>query len=445
LSCSAGATAKCNVQFDGVGLKRLRLDIAEQFLEVPDPAWHSSVGKRPTGLPLETRVASCPHVRTDRRSRRPALGRPDKSPFDLALGCHWRSGPQQTIRTVFSENGLPLAERRVPLWHRGKLRFNPSRQADGLKPMTKELEMKRLRGVIDHFDGRRQRAAERLRGEDTPRWFFALVGLEIECDHELGDLLRLRQVVEPPGEVELAAALANKTLMSAVARYSHSVRHELCVERKTADDDQQSGFNLAWWFLSALRVRTLAEFLVPAVSDHSWSTIAGVSEGTCQIALLEDVTRARRFAGPICVTSPDLVWVDEHLTRFIDLLEKPAFRLAVDSLTTHQHEASLRMTTASLWAGVEALFGISTELRFRLASLIAAFLEERGKARVGRYRSVKKLYDFRSRAVHGAVVDDSAMHEHIRQVRLLLSSLLCKIAELGHFPSEDDWETALFG
>jgi hypothetical protein len=301
----------------------------------------------------------------------------------------------------------------------------------------------KLQGLVDHFEARRLRAAARLHGDEAARWFFAIVGLELDFDYQINPLLTLRRVVDAPGEIELAGALADKSLMSAVASYSHSIQHELCVDRDAGN--QQEEFDLAWRFLSALRTRTMSDFLVPAVSDRSWSTIAGVARDSCWVQLIEDVPRARRFVLPVPITREQLTWVDEHFTRFIELLEKPAFRLAVDSLTTHQHEASLRMTTASLWAGVEALLGISSELRFRLSALIAAFLEARGPERVRRYRGLKKLYDFRSRAVHGTAIDDTALQEHISEVRVLLSSLLCKITELGRFPSDDDWDLALFG
>jgi hypothetical protein len=103
------------------------------------------------------------------------------------------------------------------------------------------------------------------------------------------------------------------------------------------------------------------------------------------------------------------------------------------------------MSTASLWAGIESIFGIDKELRFRLAALTASFLEPRGDQRITRYKAVKKLYDFRSRVVHGAAARDTELVEHIREVRLLLSSLLCRMIESRHAPFGDEWDSVLLG
>jgi hypothetical protein len=126
------------------------------------------------------------------------------------------------------------------------------------------------------------------------------------------------------------------------------------------------------------------------------------------------------------------------------LLELPEFRLAVESLTTHHFASSERMMAATLWAGIEALFEIQSELRFRLAIQIASILEPRGSTRRDLYRRVKKLYDVRSKAVHGSALSKDKMDEHIVEVRALLSRLLCKFTELGKVPNEEELEDFMF-
>ncbi|WP_223259928.1 HEPN domain-containing protein, partial [Ralstonia pseudosolanacearum] len=105
---------------------------------------------------------------------------------------------------------------------------------------------------------------------------------------------------------------------------------------------------------------------------------------------------------------------------------------------------NLRMSAAALWAGFEALFGINAELRFRLAALAAAYLEERGPNRLALYRRVKTLYDYRSKAVHGAATSDKQLASHILEVRGLLSRLMCRATQAGVLPSTDDFEELLF-
>ena len=98
-----------------------------------------------------------------------------------------------------------------------------------------------------------------------------------------------------------------------------------------------------------------------------------------------------------------------------------------------------------LWSGIEALFAITTELRFRLATYVAATLEERGAKRTACYRRMKALYDFRSKLVHGGTVAENAIPEHIVEVRSILSQLSCKFTEAGSLHDEQAIERLLFG
>ncbi len=214
------------------------------------------------------------------------------------------------------------------------------------------------------------------------------------------------------------------------------------MNRDFGDDDQQD-FNLAWQLISALRVKTLAEFLIPAVADHSWSVIAALGEQSCQAQLIEDVPKARRVDAPVLVRQGDLEWVVEHIIPFMQMLEVPRFRLAVEAITTHQHLLSSRMMVASLWSGVEALMGVQAELRFRLGLFVACVLEPRGALRVERYRRVKKLYDVRSRAVHGAEMSEAELVSHIIETRKVLSGIICKMIEGGKVLAEEDIEKEL--
>jgi hypothetical protein len=216
----------------------------------------------------------------------------------------------------------------------------------------------------------------------------------------------------------------------------------LSVNRDFGKDDQ-AAFNLAWWLLSALRVKSLAEFLIPAVADHSWDGIAALTNQTCKAQLLEDIPQARRVDVPVLVRQDDLVWVLENIVEFARMLEVPRFRLAVEAITTHQHLVSSRMMVASLWSGIEALMGVQAELRFRLGLYVACVVEPRGTKRAERYRHVKKLYDIRSRAVHGADMNEAELISHVVETRKMLSAMLCKIIEGGKVLSEEDLEREL--
>lgn len=295
------------------------------------------------------------------------------------------------------------------------------------------------------FQERHERAAERLRAIQGEHLYFAIVGLNAGIERYVFEypIGAIQRVVEPPGEIELAGALRDKTLMSPIGRYSQSITYELAIDLHAGRGMEQAS-TVAWWVLSALRIKTMGEFLVPAASTHSWSTISAVKDGDCRAFLVEDFPSARRLGKRPEVTREDLEWIDHNLLKFSNLLELPSFRLAVDSLTTHNHHPSPRLMAATLWAGIEALFGIGQELRFRLAAIVASVLEPRGVTRRELNGRIKRLYDVRSRAVHGSKVADEALVDHVCEVRQLLARLLRCFIEAGHLPTEAEWDDYLF-
>lgn len=304
--------------------------------------------------------------------------------------------------------------------------------------------LKGINNLVSHFEERKDRARKRLEEISERTWNFAFLGIRTTVNEFSFDGIGLfRSVIEPPGEVELARTLKQKQLFSAVGRYSHSITHELSINVDTSTDQQRS-FSLAWWIVAALRVKTVADLLVPVAADYSWSTIAGLDDGACNVQLIEDIPLAKFLGDPITITESDFEWVSQNLIQFIELLEKPKFRLAVDSLTTHHHLSNERMMVSSLWAGIESIIGVEHELRFRIAAYLSAYLHKRGNERLESNKLIKKLYDFRSKAVHGSSLDKEELDNHVIEVRKLLSILLISIIENNEVPDQNDFDKLLF-
>ena len=300
-----------------------------------------------------------------------------------------------------------------------------------------------LRRQAEYFVAREERARERLAQVKGRSWYFALVGFASEADHiTLAPLGFIQPIIDPPGEMALARAMRRPELFSAVGRYARFATHELVVDRDVGLEDKIL-HSLSYRLLGALRVKSLAEFLVPAVSDHSWSTVEGVADHSCDIRLLEDIPSALRPpAAPISVV--DARWAEEHFMRYMELAANASFDLATEALISLHFLQSRRLQTASLWSAIEAIFAVQSELRFRIAALVASQLAPRGTERRDLYKRVLKLYDVRSKAVHGSAVTDKALEDHVAEVRILLSRILCGIIERGSWMSPEDSERALF-
>lgn len=310
------------------------------------------------------------------------------------------------------------------------------------KKLLNDLE--KLASWAGHFEARKKRAAERLVTAGDRNWCFAIIGLECDAPELILDTFaKIQRVTEPPGEVELATALKNKFLFSAVGRYSNQIGHEIVINRDQFISDQ-AAFTIAWWIISALRIKTLTEIIVPAVADYSWSTISALSDGACNVKLLEDTPRAKFFGQAITTSQSDVNWIATNITKFAQLIQVPKFKLAVESLTENHFSNSDRMIVATIWAGIEALFEIQAELSFRLAVGIASILEHRGSLRKELYQKTKKLYSVRSQAVHGGALTTKKLEEHIVEARKLLSRLLCHFIETGSLLSEDEINDLIF-
>ena len=101
----------------------------------------------------------------------------------------------------------------------------------------------------------------------------------------------------------------------------------------------------------------------------------------------------------------------------------------------------MREAVAKLWTGIEALFpSVDSELRYRLAVLIASLLEPRGPSRKGRYDAIKRLYDRRSKAVHGTKMTDDHLRTTMEQSYLVLRDLIVRVLDKGQMFTDSELE-----
>lgn len=120
---------------------------------------------------------------------------------------------------------------------------------------------------------------------------------------------------------------------------------------------------------------------------------------------------------PYMLTEDDSKWVESNFSGAKNLLDDHRFETSVHCLASYRWHSMPRVQLAVLWAGIEGMFGASSEIRFRISVYIARFLYPHNEIeRKKIFEAVKKLYDSRSTAVHGAkvkgdmksVVDQSA-------------------------------------
>lgn len=143
-------------------------------------------------------------------------------------------------------------------------------------------------------------------------------------------------------------------------------------------------------------------------------------------------------------TAIALAWVKDRWQVANNLTTESAeFALAVEAIDTGQFVQNSALSLVSLWGALEALFSPSTsELKFRVSSLIAAFLEPPGNKRASLQKDVAQLYDKRSAAAHGKPKHEP---EDLLSTFNLLRRVLIAIIDKQKVPSKNDLEGMLFG
>jgi hypothetical protein len=250
-----------------------------------------------------------------------------------------------------------------------------------------------------------------------------------------------------------------------------------CEIETARDSDVAPGYdtlNRAWLASALLVLRGFSRHIGVACSSYSWSLIAGhqkrgahafreqVVEEGIDAAIYRPKHDLPPFKGNILdfharflvdsdartdpVSSDDAAWSAKHFETFNRLAAQSGpFRVALEAAIDWRFAKEPRLAVGRLWSGIEAVFGVTSELVYRISILSASLLEERGKPRKARFEAVKKLYSLRSKAVHGEPLSQELLVSAMNDSNRLLRELLLLTIERGHVLGAEDFDDALFG
>lgn len=146
------------------------------------------------------------------------------------------------------------------------------------------------------------------------------------------------------------------------------------------------------------------------------------------------------------VSSADADWIAAHFQTFNRLASKSdAFRLALEAAMDWRYAKEPRLAIGRIWSGIEAVFGVTSELVYRISLLCASLLEERGPLRKARFQAVRRVYGVRSKAVHGEPLAQEQLLAAMNESYRLLRELLLLTIGKGHVLGGDDFDQAIFG
>ena len=136
---------------------------------------------------------------------------------------------------------------------------------------------------------------------------------------------------------------------------------------------------------------------------------------------------------PLMLTEGQLAWLQQHFLSARALMSDDNYRDAVHALASYKWHSLPRAQLAMLWAGIEGLFGVDSEITFKLSLGVAKFLGDNPVEQRLIFQSTKGLYKARSKAVHGGKIKSDSGNAVSESARLL-NRLLLKSAEIGRLP-----------
>lgn len=311
--------------------------------------------------------------------------------------------------------------------------------------------------------------------KELSNWYVLTVGLpEVSEPLTLAPGVSLRSIGEPLTVFDLAAAGAvGFRGWSVLETFAPACKCEI---ESALDANVTPGYdtlNRAWLASTLLVLRGFTNHLCVACSRYTWQKIAGHQQrhsGVFRKQMEEDGVEAATFkpredlpvftgqlldfhlkilsdgkTQPAQVTQDDAQWVYSHYDSFNALAaERESFRFALEAATDWRYATDARSAVARMWAGIEAVFGVSSELVYRISLLSASLTRPRGLERKKRFDEVKKLYGMRSKIVHGDKLSEDKLYDALAMSYELLRELLLLAIERGHMLGEKDFDEAVF-
>ncbi len=202
--------------------------------------------------------------------------------------------------------------------------------------------------------------------------------------------------------------------------------------------------NSIWWFAALLRFKASHILTIPVISTQSF-TLAKEYDGDIQFIPIEiDPQRMQLITNPSILLEEDLFWVKEHWEQAGKLISmSKEFSILFQTFDQTLFSRNRAMSLLWLWSAIEPIFSPArAELRFRISSNIAAYLEPPGANRLSLQKQVAKLYDARSAIAHGTSQNED---EALENTYKLHHRILMKIITDNHCPTREDLEAKLFG
>ncbi len=306
-------------------------------------------------------------------------------------------------------------------------------------------------------------------------WYILLAGLpRFGASITLAPGVSLRPLESPLSVFDLAAAGAvGFKSWAALEQFAPVCNAEIESAKDANISPGYDTLNRAWLATGLLVLRGFTKASGVACSGYSWNLIAGhqprhsphfkkqAQEEGIEKAIFNPKHSLLPFRGNLldyhltmfidagcrtdALNDADAEWTRAHFDTFNRMAsENESFRFAFEAAIDWRFAKEPRSAVARLWGGIEALFGISSELVYRISLYSACLLAERGEPRKRKFEEVKRLYGLRSKVVHGEKLTMEKISQAMSDSFRLLRDLLLHAVERGKPTTTEDIENAVF-
>src|SRR5258708_7655474 len=251
------------------------------------------------------------------------------------------------------------------------------------------------------------------------------IGLTIESEYQFSESLILRPFTLNSDIEWLKTRTRSQRDYGFICALAKVITFELEISAAAAKDVAIAGWN-AQWILILISIYLRSPVYWPLNGYRSDAM------GEPRKVLVGNIFFSHRiFSPPVPVPISTLDKCAASIASFNNLLSDERFSFAA-SVTAHNYnEPKASVRVAAIWAAIESLLGFESELRFRIAAAAARLLEPQSDARYLRFKNVQKLYDLRSKCVHGGNLKNKDQETAVLRSLGLLCELLIFFMKRG--------------
>ena len=264
--------------------------------------------------------------------------------------------------------------------------------------------------------------------------YILLSGIEVPGEIVLSDNVKLLPADTSLLDFETAIATCSRPDdIAVVAAFIPRITAQLKIDAPTPKELATLAWNSSWdaLLLSAI-FNTEVGFNLQ--SDTEASLISAQTNLHATNFHFHGFTQASSYT----LNGDEVKWLGANFKEARLLLDNEKFQTAIHCLASNRWHSMPRIKMAVLWAGIEGMFGASSEIRFRISLYISRFLHpDDTDARKVTFEAVKKLYNSRSSAVHGSKIKGD-LTQAVEESAVLLKELIQQSIENRAIPNEEE-------